>query len=238
MTAQTLAQAYADAAQRLAGRTDVLGNTVALLQDAAALLGGEAAGLLVRRPDGALELVACTSHRARELELYERQERRGPCAEAISSGRLVTAGPDELGARWDGVGQAVLDAGFRRVDAFPVFWHDDVLGALNVFHTGDGAPGPEAERTGATFATMAALLLARPGDLSVGTIQQQVLEALESRVVVEQAKGVLSYLWKVDMAQAYQLLVQAAVDQGRPLTEVAARVVRNASRREGDGRER
>ena len=84
---------------------------------------------------------------------------------------------------------------------------------------------------------MAALLLARPSDLSVGTVQQQVLEALESRVVVEQAKGVLSYLWKVDMEQAYRLLVQAATDQGRPLTEVATRILQDASRREDEPRE-
>lgn len=237
MTAQTLAQAYADAAQRLAGRTDVLGNTVALLRDAAALLGGDAAGLLVRQPGGGLELVACTSHRATELELYEKQERVGPCIEAISTGRLVTAGPDDLARRWDGVGRAVLDAGYHRVEAFPVFWHEDVLGALNVFRTEDGPLPPDGERTGATFATMAALLLARPADLSVGTVQQQVLEALESRVVVEQAKGVLSYLWKVDMEQAYRLLVQAATDQGRPLTEVATRILQDASRREDEPRE-
>lgn len=233
MTAHTLAEAYADAAQRLAGRSDVLGNAVALLQDAAGLLGGESAGLLVRRPAGGLELVACTSHRAIELALYAQQERVGPCAEAISTGRLVTAGPDELASRWDGVGRAVLDAGYRRVDAFPVFWHEDVLGALNVFRTDDGLLPPDGERTGATFATMAALVLARPGDASVGTVQQQVLEALESRVVVEQAKGVLSYLWSVDMEHAYELLVQAAADQGRPLTEVAARIVDDTSRRDG-----
>ena len=64
-----------------------------------------------------------------------------------------------------------------------------------------------------------------------------MLEALESRVVVEQAKGVLSYLWKVDMEQAYRLLVQAAVDQGRPLTEVATQILQNASRREDEPRE-
>lgn len=231
MTADTLAQAYADAAARLAGRTDVLGNTVALLTDAAALMAAEAAGLLVQRPSGGVELVACTSHRATELALYAGQERLGPCSEAISTGRFVSAGPDDLGSKWDGVGQAFLDAGFRRVEAFPVFWRETVLGALNVFHTEDRPLGPEHERTGATFATLAALLLARPGDLAAGTVQQQVLEALESRVVVEQAKGVLSYVWKVDMARAYELLVQAAADQGRPLTEVAARIVADAGRR-------
>lgn len=238
MTAHTLAEAYADAASRLAGRTDVLGNTIALLTDVAALMAGEAAGLLVQRPAGGLELVACTSHRATELELYERQVQLGPCSEAISTGRFVSAGPDDLASRWDGVGRAMLDAGFRRVEAFPVFWHETVLGALNVFHTEDRELGPEEQRTGATFATLAALVLARPGQLSGGTVQQQVLEALESRVTLEQAKGVLSYVWKVDMARAYELLVQAAADQGRPLTEVAARIVADAGRRDrgGDGR--
>ncbi|GAA1434592.1 GAF and ANTAR domain-containing protein [Microlunatus lacustris] len=238
MTAHTLAQAYADAASRLAGRADVLGNTIALLTDAAALMAGDAAGLLVQRPSGGLKLVACTSHRATELELYERQERSGPCSEAISTGRFVSAGPDDLASRWDGVGQAMLDAGFRRVEAFPVLWQETVLGALNVFHTEDRPLGPENERAGATFATLAALLLARPGDLSTGTVQQQVLEALESRVTLEQAKGVLSYLWKVDMARSYDLLVQASADQGRPLTEVAARIVADAGRRDRDSHER
>jgi len=238
MTADTLAQAYADAASRLAGRTDVLGNTVALLTDAAALMTADAAGLLVQRPTGGLELVACTSHQATELELYERQVQLGPCSEAISTGRFVSAGPDDLASRWDGVGQAMLDAGFRRVEAFPVFWRETVLGALNVFHTEDRLLGPEHERVGATFATLAALVLARPGDLPTGAVQQQVLEALESRVVVEQAKGVLSYVWKVDMAGAYELLVRAAADQRRPLAEVAARIVADAGRRGPGGRDR
>ena len=109
---------------------------------------------------------------------------------------------------------------------------------LNVFHTEDRPLGPEHERTGATFATLAALLLARPGDLSAGSIQQQVFEALESRVVLEQAKGVLSYTWKVDMPQAYELLVQAAADQGLPLTEVATQIVADAGRRDRGGPDR
>ncbi|SDT32727.1 GAF domain-containing protein [Friedmanniella luteola] len=234
MTAQTLAEAYADAARRLAGRTDVLGNVVALLVDAAALLGGQAAGLLVRRPDNTLELVASTSHRPAELDLYQRQQRWGPCVQAVRTGRVVVAGAHELGERWNGIGVAVLDAGFCRLEAFPVFWHDDVLGALTVLHAEDRPLDPDAEETGATFATMASLALARPAEQSTSSVEQLVLQALESRVVVEQAKGVLAYDWGVDTPAAYALLVRAASDQDRPLTEVAARIVADASRRDRD----
>lgn len=75
---------------------------------------------------------------------------------------------------------------------------------------------------------MAALVLARPSDLSTEEIERRVLETLESRVVVEQAKGVIAYRQEVDMEAAFRYLVGVAAEEGSSVSEVAARTVAEA----------
>ena len=91
MTAHTHAEAFADAAARLTGETDVAGSLVALLADCVALTDGESAGLLIDVPGDGLALLASTSHTTTILELYELQNGRGPCIQAIRDNGTVTA---------------------------------------------------------------------------------------------------------------------------------------------------
>ncbi len=228
MTVRTWAETLAEATFRLTGAGDVLDDLVALLGDAATITGASAAGLLAVGPAGALELVAATSHGTAELELYELQNDQGPCVEAIRTRAVVAASAEDLTFRWADVGRSMLRSGIRSVHAFPVLWHGDAVGALNLFHRDDGGLTDERRRAGHAVANLAALALSRPAEVSTVVLQQRVLEALEHRLVVEQAKGVLAYVWDVDMAEAYGLIVRTAAGQGRPLTEVAARIVEDA----------
>jgi GAF domain len=133
MSDVTIARAFAEAAARLTSANDVAGNLVALLNDCAALVRADAAGLLVQLGDDSLDLLSSTSHQATDLELYELQTGHGPCIEAIKQNEVVSVTSPALAGLWPPVGKAFSDAGYHAVHAFPLRWQNRAIGALNVF---------------------------------------------------------------------------------------------------------
>jgi hypothetical protein len=225
MTARTIADAFADAAARLTGGTDVAGSLIALLTDCVTLTDGDSAGLLVEVPGDGLALLSSTSHTATVLELYELQNSRGPCIEAIRDNGTVTATIPALSGQWEPVGQAILDAGYHGVHAFPLRFGDRAVGALNLFTTVTGELDDEQQRLGQAFANMAVAVVAHPpaGDWHV--IHQHITDVLADRIAIEQAKGVLAVQHDIDPSDAYSLLVTTAADHNVALARYAAQVV-------------
>lgn len=162
MTAHTIAEAFADAAARLTSGVDQSGDLVALLADCTALLGAESAGLLVDVPGEGLALLSSTSHATDVLELYELQNGLGPCIEAVQDNKEVWADEDELTNGWPPVGRAIAGAGYSAVHAFPLRWHDQAVGALNIFLGHEGELDQDQRRLGQAFANMAVAVLAGP----------------------------------------------------------------------------
>ena len=196
-----------------------------LMTDCLEPLSAHAAAILVV-DDSQLALLSASTHRAAELEMLQTQEQQGPCVEAIETGEIVVGIGDELVDRWDGVGQAILDAGFVSVHAFPMRWHGRVLGGFNLFRAADDDQSADTEQIGQAFADVATLVVVRASELPVDQVTARVHEAVAARSVVEQAQGVLAYLHHADMEQAYQLLQQRSAEDGGSLVETALRVVR------------
>lgn len=122
-------EALARALASLVRESDVAAVLAELLDDARAVLGASAAGLLVRFESDGLELLTATSHCAVEVELFQAQQTSGPCVDAIHSGQQVhVSGADTIIARWPVVGPAIVAAGFVSVHAFPVRWHESPIG--------------------------------------------------------------------------------------------------------------
>ena len=225
MTARTPSEAFGDAAARLTGGTDVAGSLVALLADCVALIDGESAGLLIEVPGDGLALLASTSHAARVLELYELQSSQGPCRQAIHDNGTVTATFTTLPGRWEPVGQAILDAGFSSVHAFPLRFGDQAVGALNLFSTGADELDDEQQRLGQAFANMAVAVVAQPPSVDALALRRHITDVLADRIVIEQAKGVLAVRHDVDLPAAYSLLVSSAAGRRTALATYAAEVV-------------
>lgn len=204
--------------------TDVLAQ---LLTDAAESMDASAAGMLLLRPHGVLEVLTATSHRALDLELYQAQERRGPCAEAATTDSTVV-GSDlvQIRARWPDLAPMIESAGYLAVEAHPLHWHGQVLGALNLFHEHELTDEPL--ELGQAFADVATLVMLTPSHLSQPALTALVDAALTGRTIIEQAKGVLAHQRAVSTEQAYALLLQQARDAGRSVTAVAQSVVRSA----------
>jgi len=225
MTAHTIAEAFADAAARLTSGVDQSGDLVALLADCTALLGAESAGLLVDVPGEGLALLSSTSHATDVLELYELQNGLGPCIEAVQDNKEVWAGGAEVTNGWPPVGRAIAGAGYNAVHAFPLRWHDQAVGALNIFLGHEGALDQDQRRLGQAFANMAVAVLARTRPSRWDDIHQRIVELLGVRIAVEQAKGVLAVQNDISLSDAYTLLITTADQQELPLAEMAALVL-------------
>lgn len=225
MTAHTIVEAFADAAARLTGQTDVAGSLVALLADCVALTDGESAGLLIEIPGDGLALLASTSHTTTVLELYELQNGRGPCIQAIRDNGTVTATTPALPGQWEPVGQAIVDAGYHAVHAFPLRFGDRAVGALNLFTTAAGELDDDQQRLGQAFANMAVAVVAHPPTGDWHVVHQHITDVLADRITIEQAKGVLAVQHDIDLSDAYTLLVSTAADQHLALARYAASVL-------------
>jgi GAF domain-containing protein len=230
VTSTTAAQAFADAASRMVNRCDIAGDLVLLLIDCADLLSAEAVGLLVAVPDNGLELLSSSTHRVRELEVYELQNGSGPCIEAIRLGEHVTAISPELDSAWAPLGAQIVAHGFRSVHAFPLTWHGTAIGALNVFHADPVVLNDGDRLLAGTFADLATAVLARPLDTGVTALRHQIMAALDGRIVIEQAKGIIAYRENLEMSDAFSRLLQLAAAAGRPLSQVERDVLTSVSR--------
>jgi transcriptional regulator with GAF, ATPase, and Fis domain len=230
MTPTTAVKALADATAALTQPHDVTDVLARVVRDCAEVLSASAVGVLLLTPDSQLELLTATSHRIAELETFQAQHQAGPCVEAIKSGRSVSAvGVDQIAARWAEVGRAITDAGYVAVHAYPLRWQDHTLGALNVFHLEADGTTPERHLLGQAFADIATIVIVQTTELTVAQIDGRLRQALDARTIIEQAKGVLAYERNVDMAHAYDLLLDM-VEPDTTLSGVASQVISNARR--------
>jgi hypothetical protein len=227
-------EALARAASALVRDHDLTGVLADLLADAQSALSAAAVGLLVETEPGHLELLTASSHATTQLELFQIQERRGPCVDALTSGSPVwESGTDRLESRWAEVGQAITAAGHVAVHAYPLRWRDHGIGALNVFFGQPPADTPALRLLGQAFADMATLVVLHEEDLSARDIVDRTERALAGRTIVEQAKGVIAYLDDVPVEDAYLVLRQRAERESVTLTVMAQRVLDEAARSQG-----
>ena len=232
MSARTSTQALADAARSLVEQHDVTSVLAQIVADCAQFVPADAAAFLARSAGGGLEVLSATSHKVVELELYQAQANAGPCVDATNSGEPTDGvGGAQIVERWPEVGQAIVDAGFHAVHAFPMRWRGAALGGLNLFSTSAGALDEGSRALAQNFADFATLAIVQPDALAYGDLVQKVTDALEGRILVEQAKGVLAYTRGLNMAAAYDELVARASSRHATLGVVAAEVLREAQRR-------
>ena len=187
------------------------------------LLGVSAAGVMLASPAGGLGLVASSSEAMRLLELFELQAQEGPCSDAFRTGEPVGHEDLEAGAgRWPSFSAAALKAGFRSASALPLRLRAVTLGALNLLSV-TRAPMDEADVIVArAFADLATLsIVQHRASAETHSLNEQLSGALTSRIVIEQAKGVISERADVDLAQAFSRLRAYARNSNRRLTDVA-----------------
>ena len=187
------------------------------------LLGVSAAGVMLASPAGGLGLVASSSEAMRLLELFELQAQQGPCLDAFRTGqRVAHENLQAGGGRWPSFSAAAVGAGFRSAVALPLRLREVTLGALNLLSVTQD-PMDEADVVVArAFADLAALsIVQHRAAAEAQRLNEQLSAALTSRVVIEQAKGVISERTGVDVAEAFSRLRAYARNHNLRLTDVA-----------------
>ncbi len=185
------------------------------------------AGLMLADDSGHMHLAASSSHEMRLLELLELQHDEGPCPDAYRTGVPVSC-PDLRDAvdQWPTFAPAALAAGFSSAHALPMRLRGDVIGALNLIRVEPG-PMPADDIAAAQALTDVATI----GILHHRAVQEsqllteQLQYALSSRIVIEQAKGVVAHGLDVDMDQAFNDLRSFSRNNNRRLVDVAAGIV-------------
>jgi hypothetical protein len=191
------------------------------------LLGVSACGILLADHHGALNLVAASTEQARLVELTQLQHLQGPCFDAFTSGHPVQH-PDLRTAhgRWPRFAPAAVSSGFLSVQALPMRLRDTVLGAVNLFSKTTGELDADTITLGQALADAATIGIVHQRALARQEIvTEQLQTALNSRILIEQAKGFLSHSLDIDVDEAFALMRSYARANNRRLTEVADDVV-------------
>lgn len=223
-----LARTLVELADTLVADFDVVDLLTLLAARAVAVLDMTAAGLMLAAPDGSLRAVASSSEAMRVLELFEAQAKEGPCFDCFQTGQPVM---DQHLAdkRWPRFGAEALAAGFQTVHAVPMRLRGSVIGALNLFHADRGridAADNVAAQALADVATIA--ILQHRAALEAQVLNEQLNHALNSRIVIEQAKGMVSERTGLDMSQSFERLRAYSRNTNVRLADVARQVVDGA----------
>ena len=202
------------------------------MASADALFGVDGTALMLVDRDQALRNLAVSDARAGLLEELQAEHSEGPCVDAFEDKQPVAA--DDLASddRWPEFGPAAAGGGLLAVLASPIPYSDHAVGVVAVF-AGDPHPWTEAEREAiVAFTELVALLILNAMEATErGRLAAELQLALSSRVVIEQAKGVLVGRHGLTTRQAFERLRRQARDQRRPLSEVAQAVVSAAEHR-------
>jgi GAF domain-containing protein len=214
-------------ADNLVNDFDVIELLTMLADRCVSILGVSAAGLMLAGPDGNLRVIASSSEQMRLLELLELQTDQGPCLESFRTGEAVTHRDlATTSTRWPKFAEEAVVAGFNSVHAVPMRLRGNVIGALNLFHTereGVDDEGLEAARAFADIATIA--ILQYRAIIGSHELIDQLNTALNTRVLIEQAKGIIAERQQLDMERAFAVLRQHARDNNLRLADVAAALV-------------
>jgi GAF domain-containing protein len=190
------------------------------------VLDVSAAGIMLVSPEGDLRVVASSSDAMRVVELFELQSDEGPCVDCYRDGGLVMN--DDLAAsgdRWPRFSPVALESGFQSAHALPMRLRGAIIGALNLFRAGTGRLDDDDVLAAQALADVAtiAILQHRVG-LEARLVNEQLNEALNSRIVIEQAKGVIAERAGVATDEAFRRLRHHARSNNLLLADVAREV--------------
>jgi GAF domain-containing protein len=202
-----------------------------IVQTTHAIFDVDGAGLMLADTEHHLRNVAISDERLRHLEDLQIRHQEGPCISAFDDKELVRAEDLTQDKRWPSFSQAAVARGVRAVLASPLPYNQDAVGVVVVVSQDRRPWSPEGELALLAFTDLAALLIA---SMLLGEQQSelaaQLQGALNSRAVIEQAKGVLIGQQGLSAQAAYEQLRAQARAQRRKIAVVSAELVRSAAR--------
>ncbi|MCW0213572.1 MAG: GAF and ANTAR domain-containing protein [Pseudonocardia sp.] len=224
---RSASRAFVELADTLVDDYDVIDLLDRLIAHSVHLLAAEAAGIMLADNHGTLRMVASSSEAAEFMELLQLQAGEGPCMDCYRTATAVGAPDLARDPRWPGFTAAVLAHGrFRSVHALPLRLRGDAIGALNLFHRIPGPLPADDLALGQALADVATIGILSERAVRRGTVvTEQLQHALDTRIVIEQAKGVLSEQAGVGLDEAFERLRSYARHHNLRLADVARRLL-------------
>ncbi len=228
---QRLGEVFVSLADTLVADYDVIDLLYELTSVCVELLAVDTAGLMITADgEGSLKTVASSHERTELLELFELQANEGPCLDAFHTGEPISCTDlSEDAERWPTFSPHAYSQGYRSVQARPLRLRATVIGALNLFGEQPG-PIPETDLyTAQALADIATISIIKDRSATTkAALVEQLQTALNSRVLIEQAKGVLAERHGIAVEEAFARLRNHARSHGARLTDVAAKTIRGS----------
>ncbi len=224
---QLLIATLVELADSLVDNFDVIDVLTLLSDRCAEAIDVDAAGVMLSSPSGELQFIASSSESMRVLELFQLQSDEGPCVDCFRDGRAIVnhalAEPDD---RWPRFTPLALAQGYKSVHCLPMRLRGRTIGALNLFRMVQGSLDDSDVIVAQGLADVATIaILQHRTSLDAQTLNGQLSIALHSRIIIEQAKGMVSQTTSTDMDGAFARLRTHARNHNEGLTDVARRVV-------------
>jgi GAF domain-containing protein len=203
-----LSDLFVEVADTLVEEFDLIEFLHHVSTNAAEITDSGAVGLMLADHDGNLGFMASSTEDVRLLELFQIQHEEGPCLEAHRTGEevahILIADAVE---RWPAFAPRALELGFTTAHCFPLRLRDHVIGAMNVFRTDDRFLGPEECRIARALADVATIALMQERTIRrAEELTEQLQFALNSRIVIEQAKGAVARSLEIGVDEAFEIL--------------------------------
>lgn len=218
-----ISAAFVKLADTLMADYDVVDLLDTLLLECTQILDTDAGGLMLVDALGNLQVIASTSEQADFVELMQLNAGAGPCIECFTTGEAVSvADIDEFGTQWPQFRAAALQKGFHSVHATPMRLRGEILGTMNLFSTQVGELNPRDVAVAQALTDVATIgILQERSIRETGIVAEQLQRALDSRILIEQAKGVLSQTASIGMDDAFAMLRRYARNSNLSLRAVA-----------------
>lgn len=228
VSAQRLARIFVEIADTLVDEFDLIEFLQLLASRTADLLDASPVGLLLADQQGRLEFMAASQESVKMLELFQVQNQEGPCLEAFRTGTpVVNADLEHATDRWPRFAPRAVAAGFRSVHAFPLRLRAECIGAMNVFSANIGGRLAETDvEIVQALADVASIGLLQERAITRGELLTEQLQgALNSRIIIEQAKGAIAQARGITVDDAFTLIRAYSRNHNRRLGEVAQKII-------------
>ena len=227
ISTEHLSEVFVDVADTLVADFDVVDFLTTLCEHATLVSGADAVGIMLTDHRGELRFMAASNEAGRSLELAQLRIGEGPCLDCVRTREPVVNTDLTLAdTTWPGFAPHAIEAGFHSVHAFPMRLRDQAIGALNLFAVSEMRFEPGEVRVVQSLADVATIAILQERSIArAEALTEQLQGALNSRIVIEQAKGALARQEGITVDEAFERLRERARSSRQRLVDVAAVVL-------------
>jgi transcriptional regulator with GAF, ATPase, and Fis domain len=227
ISTERLSDLFVDVADTLVDDFDVVDFLTSLCEHATLVSGADAVGIMLTDHRGELRFMAASNDAGRNLEMLQLQLGEGPCLDCVRTREPVVNTDLALAAdSWPRFAPSAIAAGFRSVHAFPMRLRDQAIGALNLFGIRQIEFEPGEARIVQSLADVATIGILQERSIArAEALTEQLQGALNSRIVIEQAKGALARQEGITVDEAFERLRKRARSSRQRLVDIAAIVL-------------